>query len=74
MFSAINNISNVSSDSGVTTESALFSPLVNNSVIMKKSLESKFGLSIHQNPFMNDFGGNPLTREIFFIIPDDDLS
>jgi len=51
-----------------------FSPLVNNSVIIKKSRESKFGLSIHQGQFMIGFDGNPLSREIFFIMPDDDLS
>jgi hypothetical protein len=50
---------------------SLFNPLVNNSVIMKKSLEQEFGLSIHQGQFMIGFDGNPLTGEIFFMIPDD---
>lgn len=64
---------NFSSDSDRTASNSLFLPLVNSSVIMKKNVESIFALSIYQNPFMNDFVGNPLAREIFFIIPDDDL-
>ena len=66
-------ISHSPSDSDRTADISLFLPLVNNSVIMKKCLESKSGQSIRQNLIMNDFGGNPLAGKIFFIIPDDDL-
>jgi hypothetical protein len=65
---------NFPSDKAGAAGVSLFSPLVNNSVIIKKSLESIFGLSIHQGQFMIGFDGNPLSREIFFIMPDDDLS
>jgi hypothetical protein len=49
----------------------MFSPLVNNSVIIKKNVGSKFAFRIHQGQFMIGFDGNPLKGEIFFMMADD---
>ena len=50
---------------------SLINPLVNNQVIIKKSAELRFAFMCPQSQLMNDFVGNPVKREIFFIMADD---
>ena len=69
MNTALSNKIIPSASAGIAAY-ALF-PLVNNQVIIKKSAELRFAFMCPQSQLMNDFVGNPVKREIFFMMADD---
>jgi hypothetical protein len=73
MFTAIYNKEIIFVETGGIAVFSLVLPLLNNSVIMKKSHVSLYGLKLTQNQFMTGFDGNPLKREKCFMMTASDL-
>ena len=74
MTTAQNNTSKILAAKVEIAGGLLFNTLVNTSFIMKKSADFILGLIIPQGQFITDVVGNPVKREIFFMMADDDLS